>query len=237
MLFPWNSGATQKKEKHFLEWAFVIGSFVPALLYGVALGNVIVGVPLNGNMEFTGNFFTLLRPFPLVVGLLGLAAILMQGVTFAALKTDGEVQIKAKELTNTIWIAFIVLFGLSFFAALIFMSGILTNVFAWIAGLVVLLGWYMVKVAAKKGKEGQAFLMSSLAFIGLWGIVGSIHFPNLVKAKDAALSISIYNRSNSQLTLTVMLIIALIGMPFVIFYTAYVYKIFKGKVVLNGDDY
>ena len=62
-------------------------------------------------------------------------------------------------------------------------------------------------------------------------------FPNLVKAKDAALSISIYNRSNTQLTLTVILIIALIGMPFVIFYTAYVYKIFKGKVVLNGDGY
>ncbi|MBC8180701.1 cytochrome d ubiquinol oxidase subunit II [candidate division KSB1 bacterium] len=227
----------EEKGKTFWEWAFVIGSFLPALLFGVALGNVIVGVPLDGNMEFTGNFFTLLRPFPLVVGLLGLAAILMQGVTYAALKTTGEVQTRAKQLTNTIWIAFIALFALSFIVALIFMSGILTNVLAWIAAVVVLVGWYMVRVAVKKGKEGQAFLMSSLAFVGLWGIVGAIHFPNVVKAKDAALSITIYNGSSSQLSLTVMLIIALIGMPVVIFYTAYVYKIFKGKVVLNGDGY
>jgi cytochrome bd ubiquinol oxidase subunit II len=226
-----------EKGRKYWEKAFVIGSFLPALLFGVALGNIVVGIPLNENMEFTGNFFTLLRPFPLVVGLLGLTAILMQGVTYTALKTTDEVQTRAKKLTNTIWIVFIILFVVSFLAALIYIPGILTNVLAWLATVVVLCGWYMVKVAAKKSKDGLAFLMSSITFLGLWGIVGAIHFPNLVKAKEAALSITIYNGSNSQLTLTVMLIIALIGMPFVIFYTAYVYKIFKGKVKLNGDGY
>jgi cytochrome bd ubiquinol oxidase subunit II len=226
-----------EKGRKYWEKAFVIGSFLPALLFGVALGNVVVGIPLNENMEFTGNFFTLLRPFPLAVGLLGLTAILMQGVTYTALKTTDEVQTRAKKLTNTIWIAFIVLFVVSFLAALIYIPGILTNALAWLATVVVLVGWYMVKVAAKKGKDGLPFFMSSVTFLGLWGIVGAIHFPNLVKAKETALSITIYNGSNSQLTLTVMLIIALIGMPFVIFYTAYVYKIFKGKVKLNGDGY
>ena len=226
-----------KKGRKFWEWSFVIGSFLPSLLFGVALGNVVVGVPLDGNMEFTGNFFTLLRPFPLVIGLVGLTAILMQGVTYTILKTTDEVQKRAKELTNRIWTAFIVLFALSFVMALIYVPGILTNVLAWLATVVVLGGWYMVKIATTKNKEGLAFLMSSLSFFGLWGIVGAIHFPNLVKAKDSFSSITIYNGSNSELTLKVMLIIALIGIPFVIFYTAYVYKIFKGKVQLNGDGY
>ena len=226
-----------KKGRKFWEKAFVIGSFLPALLLGVVLGNVVVGIPLNVNMEFTGNFFTLLRPFPLIVGLLGLMAILMQGATFVTLKTTGEVQTRARALANSIWLTFIVVFTLSFFTALIFMSGILTKLLAWIAGVVALASWYMVKVAAQKGKEAQAFLMSSLSFVGLWGIAGAVHFPNMVKAKDATLSITIYNGSSAQLSLTVMLIVALIGMPIVIFYTAYVYRIFKGKVTLNGDGY
>jgi cytochrome d ubiquinol oxidase subunit II len=76
--------------------------------------------------------------------------------------------------------------------------------------------------------------MSSLAFLGLWGIVGAIHFPNLVKASnDPSLSLTIFNASSSELTLKVMLIIALIGMPIVIGYTIYLYKVFKGKVQIE----
>jgi len=80
--------------------------------------------------------------------------------------------------------------------------------------------------------------MSSTDFIGLWGIVGSTHFPNIVKASnDSMLSITIYNASSSELTLRVMLIIALIGMPFVIGYTIYLYKVFIGKVRSEEEGY
>ncbi|HUU51724.1 MAG TPA: cytochrome d ubiquinol oxidase subunit II, partial [Candidatus Heimdallarchaeota archaeon] len=64
--------AHDTKRKRFWEGAFVVGSFLPSLLFGVALGNVVVGVPLDNTMNYTGNFFKLLRPFPLAVGLLGL---------------------------------------------------------------------------------------------------------------------------------------------------------------------
>jgi len=217
------------------EWTFIIGSFLPSLLYGVALGNVIVGVPLDGSMEFTGNFFTLLRPFPLIIGLLGLNAILLQGSTYAALKTSGVVQQRAKDITNKLWITFIVLFALSSILAFIYVPGSATGVLAWIAAIVVIAGWFMIKQALQKGKETLAFYMSSLSFVGLWGIVGAIHFPNLVKASNnSALSITIYNASSSELTLKVMLIIALLGMPLVLLYTFYVFKTFKGKIKI-GD--
>jgi cytochrome d ubiquinol oxidase subunit II len=205
--------------RKFWEWTFIISSFLPSLLYGVALGNVIVGVPLNSNMEFTGNFFTLLRPFPLVIGLLGLNAILLQGSTYAAVKTTENIQKRAHDISTKLWISFIALFALSAILAFIYIPNSSTSILAWLSTIVVIGGWVMIQQALKKGKDKLAFYMSSLTFIGLWGIVGVIHFPNLVKASnDSALSLTISNASSSQLTLTVMLIIALIGMPLVILY-------------------
>jgi len=223
-----------EKRKKLWEWAFVIGSFLPSLLYGVALGNVVAGIPLNEQMEFTGNFFTLLRPFPLAVGLLGLSAILLQGSTYAAMKTTGSLQENARNIARPIGVIFIVLLILCFILAVIFMSGIAGNILAYAAGLIVVTAWFLTRQAVNKGKDGQAFFMSSVSFAGLWGIVGAIHYPNLVLASnDPALSLTLSNSSSTQLTLTVMLIIALVGMPFVIGYTIYAYKLFKGKVVLD----
>ena len=74
------------------EKAFFAGSALAALLFGVALGNVVYGVPLDNRTEFTGNFFTLLRPVPLLFGVTGFAAILLQGASYAVMKTEGELQ-------------------------------------------------------------------------------------------------------------------------------------------------
>ena len=83
-----------------------------------------------------------------------------------------------------------------------------------------------------------SFFLSSLNFLCLWGIVGAILFPHLVRASnDTALSITVSNASSSLLTLKVMLIIALIGMPIVIGYTIYLYKVFKGKVRIEEEVY
>lgn len=220
-----------EKRQTLWEWTFIIGSFLPALLFGVALGNVVVGIPLTGDMEFAGNFFTLLRPYPLVIGLLGLTAILLQGSTYAALKTEGDLQKRARAVTSKLWIALIVLFVLSFVVALIYTPGIITNWVAWIAAAVVAVAWLTLRSAVRNEKDGQAFYLSSLIFLGLWGIVGAIHFPNLVKASNNSnFSLTIMNASSTELTLKVMLIIALVGMPIVIGYTIFLYRLFKGKI-------
>lgn len=220
-----------EKKRKFWEWCFIIGSFLPSLLFGVALGNVILGIPLNENMDFTGNFFTLLRPFPLVLGLLGLNAILLQGTTYAALKTGGSIQTRARNLSGKLWISFIVIFALSLLLGYLFMPENLSKILAWIAAAVVVVGWFMIKKFVKKGKDGLSFFMSSLTFAGLWGIVGAVHFPYLVRASnDLSLSLTVRNASSTELTLKVMLIIALIGMPLVLLYTFFIFRTFKGKV-------
>jgi len=220
-----------EKNRKFWEWSFVIGSFLPSLLFGVALGNVILGIPLNGNMDFTGNFFTLLRPFPLVLGLLGLNAILLQGTTYAALKTSGDIQKRARSLTNTFWISFIFIFAFSLLLGFIYIPDNFGKVLAWIAATVVAAAWFMIKKYVKKGKDALSFFMSSLSFAGLWGIVGAVHFPYLVRASnDISLSLTVRNASSTELTLKVMLIIALIGMPLVLLYTFFIFRTFKGKI-------
>jgi cytochrome d ubiquinol oxidase subunit II len=213
------------------EWSFVLGSFLPSLLFGVALGNVILGIPLNENMDFTGDFFTLLRPYPLIIGVLGLCAILLQGGTYAVLKTEGAVQSRAREATRALWIAFIILFIIAFFATLAYIPEILGRTWVWLSALVVLVAWVLMFKSLRRERNGISFIMSSLIFAGLWGIVGASLHPLLVRASNLLYnSLSIYNASSSELTLKVMLLFALIGMPLVIAYTAFVYKVFKGKV-------
>lgn len=220
-----------EERRNFWEWAFIIGSFLPSLLFGVALGNVIVGVPLNENFDYIGTFFTLLRPFPLVIGILGLLMIMLHGVSYSILKTDGELRERSYKIAKTLWILFIIAFLLSFVITLICIPWALSKTLAWIFAILAILFWLLLGNAINKKKNGLCFLISSLLFTSLWGIAGSVLFPYLVRASNnPQVSLTIYNASSSLLTLKVMLIIAVIGMPIVIGYTAYVYKVFKGKV-------
>lgn len=219
------------KRRGFWELIFNVGSFLPALLFGVALGNVVVGVPLDTQMEYTGNFFTLLRPLPLIFGALGLFAFLVHGSTFAALKTEGELQARARKKALRFSWLYMVMFIHSFVVVLIYMPYALKRPLAWVFAVLAAVCWVFLRKAIRAEKDGRAFFFSAAGFLSLWGIIGAIHYPNLVKASNGdALSITLTNASSSQLTLTVMLIIALIGMPFVIGYTIYSYKVFKGKV-------
>lgn len=221
----------EEKNKKLWATTFFLGSIIPSILFGVALGNVIQGVPLDAKMEFTGNFFTLLRPFPLTTGLLGFAAILMQGLTYTIIKTEGEIHATAKELAGKVWIAYVALFVLAGIMSFAFVTGSASNIIAWIAAIIACLSILGVKLFIGKGDELKAFLASSLAFISMWGITGALQYPVLVRAiNDPALSITAFNASSSKLTLSVMLGIALVGMPIVIGYTTYVYRIYRGKV-------
>ena len=222
-----------EKRRSLWKWAFVMGSILPSILFGVALGNLILGIPLDGEMVFTGSFFTLLRPFPLAIGILGFSAILLQGCTFAAMKTEGVIHDRAKSMGKRASLLFAVMIAVSALLSAVYMPESMSNVPAWICAAVVLLSLIVGRIWMNKNNDAIPFIMSSLSFIGLWGIAGSLQFPNLVKsALNPELHLSIYNTSSSQLTLTVMLIIAAIGMPIVLAYTIYAYRVFKGRVNL-----
>ncbi len=227
-----------ENKRKLWSFTFFLGSLVPALLFGVALGNLIAGIPLV-NMEYYGEgpfmrFLYLLRPFPLVIGLLGLTAFLLQGSVYAMLKTEDEIYSRARNIAGLLLNIYPVMLLVAFAASLVFLDTqkILGNITGWIFLAVVIISLYFLRKSVAGDRPLQSFILSSAAFAGLWGMAGSYLFPNLV-VNNAGKSITIYNASSSQLTLTVMLIIALIGVPVMLAYTYYVYRIFKGKTIIS----
>jgi cytochrome d ubiquinol oxidase subunit II len=229
--------AHDPKRKGLWDAAFVGGSLLPALLFGVALGNVVGGVPLDARTEFAGTFFTLLRPLPLAFGILGLCAFLMHGAAYAALKSEGALLERARRTARVLAIAFAAAFALSFVAVLFYLPAAVRSAPAWVFSLVVWLSLVLFAAASKEGRDGRAMVFSSVAFLGLWGMVGAIQYPNLVRATVPELSLTVVNASSSALTLKAMLVIALVGMPLVIGYTVFAFRVFKGKVRPGAEGY
>ena len=212
------------------EKAFVGGSALAALLFGVALGNVIYGVPLDGQMEFRGNFFTLLRPVPLLFGITGFVAVLLQGVSWAVMKTEGALQARSfKAARILMWIN--VVTAVIYFSVLLGTFPRLSrNALFYGAIVVTLTGLIGLFFSLRKKNDAAPFWESSFSFIGLFLAAGAAQFPNLITAaNDPNLSLTIYNSSTGLYTLQVMAAIALVGMPVVVGYTIFVYRLFKGK--------
>ncbi len=217
--------------------AFVIGSFLPASLYGLALGNVIQGIPLDESTDFMGTFFTLLRPFPVMVGLVGLFAIILQGSTFTAHKTSGDVQGRARKSAVAAWWGVAICFTASVILGLAVLDGVASRWPAWVFVALVFVALVLVRVYLKKGEDFNLFLSSSLILVNLWGLVAAVQFPVLVKASnDQFLGMTVFNSSSGRLTLQVMTVIAMIGMPAVIAYSIYVHRVFRGKIELSGGS-
>jgi len=222
--------------------AFFLGSALPALLFGVAAGNIIRGVPLDKAGEFTGNFFTLLNPFSLVMGVMGLTMFLVQGSAWLAVKTTGDLydrSVATRGLMQKVFAGVVVLATAATFLLVPRASAAVMGSIFGIVFLALLLGaivWgFLASKAARDLHAWYAASLTAVSLVGLWAV--SI-FPAMVPAiNDPKLSLTIFNSSSSQLTLTVMLIIAAIGVPIVLFYTALIYKIFRGKVQTGGDGY
>ncbi|MCX8011103.1 MAG: cytochrome d ubiquinol oxidase subunit II, partial [Ignavibacteria bacterium] len=212
------------------------------LLDGVAMGNIMKGIPLTKDGIFLGNLLTLLNPYSILIGILTVNLFVLHGAIFMTLKTEGELREWMKKWINGSWISFVILYFIatvaSFFAAPFLFEGILSNALFWIFFILLLLSLVYIPIAMKSEKYNLAFLSSSLMIACIISLIAVSLFPMLVPSSlDLEYSLTIYNASSSQLTLKTMLIIAIIGMPIVIAYTIFIYKVFKGKVVLTKDSY
>ncbi len=228
--------------KRFWDWAFGIGSLLPAILFGVAFGNILRGVPLDMEHNFTGNFLTLLNPYAVLVGVLSLVLFTMHGASYLAMKSEGDLHTRIAGWITPLWITTIVLYIFATIATIVvspfLFESILGNPIFWMLVVLFLAGATVVPVAARAGIYGRAFFASSVMIAAMIGLSALSLFPRLVPALgNPEYSLTAYNASSSQTTLMTMLIIALIGMPLVIAYTIFIYRAFKGKVEITGDSY
>ena len=228
--------------KKVWDWAFGIGSLLPAVLFGVAFGNILRGIPINEQGIFTGSFLGLLNPYAVLVGLLSLSLFVMHGAIYLALKAEGELRERMLSVASKSWVGTVALYTLAtivtIFVSPFLFEGILTNPLFWILFLLLVASLIAVPVLLKGKTPFRAFLASSVSIASIIGLSAVSLFPRLVPSvTNLSYSLTIRNASSSPATLTVMLIIALIGMPIVIGYTIFIYRVFKGKVELTEGSY
>jgi cytochrome d ubiquinol oxidase subunit II len=226
----------------FWDFGFSGSSLLATLLFGVAVGNGLLGIPLDERGLYTGGFWDLLGPYQLLVGLLAVAMFAMHGALFLFLKTEGAVQERLERSTWHAWGIFLVLYLLTTIYTLLAVPSATENfsTYRWAVVVVVVnvIAVANIPRALFAKKYGQAFLSSTLTIVAMVFLFALAVFPNVVPASnDPALSLTLYNAASSQKTLGIGLLIVIIGLPFVLAYTIAIYWTFRGKVQLGENSY
>jgi cytochrome d ubiquinol oxidase subunit II len=210
--------------------AIIVGSVVPALLWGVAFANIVAGVPIDADKEFTGNLFTLLNPYGLLGGLVTLTLFAAHGAMFVALKTDGDIRHRARDLAVRIGAVAAVLAVVFLFLTQLKTGTALTAVVFVVAALALVGGL----AAARAGREGWAFV-GTFATIGL-AVIGLFLalFPDVMPSTtDAAYSLTTTNAAATAYTLKVMTWVAVVFTPIVLGYQAWTYWVFRKRISVH----
>ena len=223
--------------------AIIVSSFLPALLFGVAFGNIFKGIPMRNdfvNLQFSyeGGLLGLLNPYGLVTGALFVLLFAVHGALYISVKTAGDLSGRALSLANKIWPALLVIavvfLGYTYPATRIY-DNYLKAPLLLIIPVVAVASLLLVKLFAGKGEKYKAFTFSCLTivFVVATGVAGL--FPNLLPSSlDPASNLTIYNSSSSLITLKLMTVVALIMVPIVICYKIWVYRIFRAPV--TGEE-
>jgi cytochrome d ubiquinol oxidase subunit II len=210
--------------------AIIVGSVVPALLWGVAFANIVAGVPIDADKEFTGTLFTLLNPYGLLGGLVTLTLFAAHGAMFVALKTDGDIRHRARDLAVRIGAGAAVLAVVFLVWTQLKTGTALTAVVFAVAALALVGGL----LAAGAGREGWAFV-GTFATIGL-AVIGLFLalFPDVMPSTtDPAYSLTTTNAAATAYTLKVMTWVAVVFTPIVLGYQAWTYWIFRKRISVH----
>lgn len=241
--------AIEFRSKQPMKWwrqmwdiGFSLGSVVSALLIGIALGNIALGVPLDAEREFAGSFFGLLKPYPLLVGVTTVALFAMHGAIYAVMKTEGELHDRIRGWVNRCIGAFVICYIAVTVATILYIPHMLVTLRAYpwlfaIAGLNIL-AIANIPREISHGRDFMAFLSSCAAMVAMMTIFGIGMFPDMVYSwPNPENSLTVVNAASSQKTLGIMLVVALIGVPLVLTYTFIIYRVFRGKVKLDPMSY
>ncbi len=228
--------------KRFWDYSFFGASALATFLFGVAAGNALLGIPIDGHGVLVGSFFDLVRPYPILIGLLTVFFAVMHGAIYLYLKVEGELQ---QVVHRWMWRGFgltLVCYMLATIFTLAVMPQAVRNFqdhrWSWIVVVFTILAFANIPRAIFLGRPFYAFLSSSSTILALVFLFSFTLYPNLVASSiSPEYSLTIFNAASSRKTLSIMAIIALIGMPFVLAYTAAIYWAFRGKVKISEHSY
>ncbi|MDR0513754.1 MAG: cytochrome d ubiquinol oxidase subunit II [Coriobacteriaceae bacterium] len=236
---------------HDLKWkkiwdgCFFVGSLLPALLLGVAIGNVFAGIPMDAIGNYSGiPLLGLVTPFTLLCGILGLAMFLAQGASWLALKApvDSELRQRALKLRTPLQLIALVLFVLlTAYALFAYAPSMLpiTTVLAWLFAALFVVALVAAFILGKKDKDLLVFLLQSGAAFFLVGVFAASMFPNFVIAAPGSVgpAITAMSAASSELSLAWMTGITCVGLPIVLVYHVIIYRTFRGRVADEDLNY
>lgn len=266
--FKFRSKLTDPVWRSTWDWALFIGGAVPAIVFGVAVGNVLQGVPFAFNDEmritYTGTFFELLNPFALVCGLISLSMLVMHGGAYLAGKTEGFIHKRATLASAFAAIVTVILYMLASYWIVTGIEGFAISAggagggpsnpllaktvirtppeswlanfsnhpWMWAAPALAMGGAILGAIFGIRRKSPiLTFWLTALSVTGIIATAGLGMFPFLMPSSiDLASSLTIMDASSSQRTLMIMLVVALIFVPVVLAYTAWAYRVMRGKV-------
>jgi cytochrome bd ubiquinol oxidase subunit II len=207
--------------------AIAVGSWVPAVLWGVAFANIVAGVPIDRSGNFTGNLLTLLNPFGLLGGVVTASLFLLHGANFLALKSEGPVRERARAATRVVGPVAIVA-GAVF---LIWNQLARGEAWTWVPVLVAAVALVGSLLAERQDREGVAFSCTGVAIAAaVVALFGSLYPDVMPSTTSAAYSLTVSNASSTDYTLKIMTVVALVMTPVVLAYQAWSYWVFRRRI-------
>jgi cytochrome d ubiquinol oxidase subunit II len=236
------SKVTSPSWRRAWDFAFFASCAAASFLFGVAVGNSMVGLPIGADQEYRGHVGHLLTFYPILVGCLVVALFALHGSVYLFLKTEGDLQSRLRPLMWKCFGVFLVLYLMATIVTLVTIPHAVAPFRqlgpAWLAVLVSILALGNIPRSLYLNRPGEAFLSSGATILSLTALFGAALYPNmLVSSLDPAYNLTIYNSCSSQETLKLMRTIAFLGLPFVLSYSAAVYWVFRGKVKLDDLSY
>ncbi|MFF0480555.1 cytochrome d ubiquinol oxidase subunit II [Streptomyces sp. NPDC004435] len=209
------------------EQAIFWTSLIPAILWGVAFGNIVRGVKIDRNMEYVGTFWDLLNPYAILGGLVTLTLFTFHGAVFVALKTVGDIRTRARALAVKLGLVTAVL-ALAFLIWTQVDTGDSWSFAAMVIAAVSLVG---AIGAIKAGREGWSFALSGVTIAAAVAMLFLALFPNVMPSSlDPAWSLTVTNASSSPYTLKIMTWCAAIATPLVLLYQGWTYWVFRKRI-------
>ena len=234
--FEYRSKMDDPRWRKLWDWCIFLGSLLPPLLIVVALANILRGVPINADMQFTGNLFTLLNPYALLAGVSAVLLFILYGAVFLSLKTRGEIEEKSHKLAQRLWLV-VVVFYLAFLVATYFATDILDQLgvnpgVVPLTGVVAIL---LVGFFIRRNMNGWAFASIGVTIAVTIATIFMILYPRvMVSSLNPKWSLTISNASSSDYTLQVMTVVALIFVPIVLIYQGWSYWVFRKRLTQDS---
>jgi cytochrome d ubiquinol oxidase subunit II len=235
--FEFRSKDDNRLWRSLWDWCIFAGSLMAAILFPIALSNWVRGVPIYADKQYVGGFFNLLNPYALLAALVFTLLFILHGATFLSIKTEGEIEHRAKGLVRLLWLLvslILIIFLITSFVVTDVRQNL--NVLTILVPILMVITVLSAGYFLRKGQFGRLFITTCLTIAFLVLTIFVFLYPNvMVSSMNPAWNLTIQNAASSFTTLRLMTIVTVIFLPVVMLYQAWTYWIFRKRFTNNGE--